>query len=61
MIELIRQPLVIRPNPTRVLLRPFLPPPSSPRTLRILSAFLTENRITEGPFLAAPIAFNVIE
>ena len=31
------------------------------RTLRILSAFLTENRITEGPFLAAPIAFNVIE
>jgi len=40
MIEFIRQPLVIRPNPTRVLLRPFLPPPDSPRTLRILSRIL---------------------
>jgi len=43
MIEIKRQPLVIRPNPTRVLVRPFLPPPDSPRTLRILSRILALN------------------
>ncbi|MDP2345900.1 MAG: hypothetical protein Q8O67_33480 [Deltaproteobacteria bacterium] len=31
------------------------------RTLRIMSAFLTENRVTEGPFLAAPVTFTVKE
>jgi len=40
MINLTRQSLVIRPNPTRVLLRPFVPPQDSPRTLRILSRIL---------------------
>ncbi len=32
---------------------------SGPRTLRLLSAFVTENRLTEGPFLAAPVGFTV--
>lgn len=31
------------------------------RTLRILSAFVTENRVTEGPFLASPVTFTVEE
>jgi hypothetical protein len=31
------------------------------RTLRLLSAFVTENRITEGPFQAAPVTFTVVE
>ena len=29
------------------------------RTARLLSAFLTENNVTEGPFLAAPLTFTV--
>lgn len=40
MIDVCRQPLVLRPTPSRVLIRPFLPPPDSPRTLRILSRIL---------------------
>lgn len=40
MIKIDRQPLVLRPNPNRVLVRPFLPPSDSPRTLRILSRIL---------------------
>jgi len=40
MIEVRRQPLALRPNPSRVLVRPFLPPPDSPRTVRILSRIL---------------------
>lgn len=49
MIKIDRQPLVIRPNPTRVLVRPFLPPPDSPRTLRILSRILalTEEEVAQ--------------
>ncbi len=31
------------------------------RTLNILSAFLTENRVTEGPYTAKPVAFSVVE
>jgi len=29
------------------------------RTARLLSAFVTENNVTEGPFLATPLAFTV--
>ena len=29
------------------------------RTIRLMSAFVTQNRITEGPFLASPIAFSI--
>lgn len=29
------------------------------RTLRLLGAFLTENRITEGPFQASPVTFTI--
>ncbi len=31
------------------------------RTLRIMSAFLTENRITEGPFTGTPVSFTVVQ
>jgi hypothetical protein len=31
------------------------------RTARLLAAFLTENNVTEGPFVAAPRAFTVEE
>ena len=31
------------------------------RTMRMMSAFLTDNRITEGPFTAAPVTFSVVE
>jgi hypothetical protein len=31
---------------------------SGARTIRLLSAFVTENRITEGPFSAASVAFT---
>jgi hypothetical protein len=31
------------------------------RTARLLSAFLTENNVTEGPFVAAPVTFTVTE
>lgn len=31
------------------------------KTLNILSAFVTENRITEGPFKAKPVTFSVVE
>ena len=31
------------------------------RTLRILSAFVTENRITEGPFTSTPVTLRVRE
>ncbi len=34
---------------------------AGPRTLRIMSAFVTQNRITEGPFLTAPLTFTVAE
>ena len=29
------------------------------RTIRVMSAFVTQNRITEGPFRAAPVRFTV--
>lgn len=29
------------------------------RTARLLSAFLVDNRITEGPFVAAPLTFSI--
>ena len=29
------------------------------RTIRLMSAFVTQNRITEGPYLAAPVGFTV--
>lgn len=32
---------------------------SGARTIRLLSAFVTENRITEGPFSATSVAFSV--
>lgn len=32
---------------------------SGARTIRLLSAFVTENRITEGPFTASSVAFTV--
>ena len=31
------------------------------RTARLLSAFLTENNVTEGPFLASPLSFTIEE
>lgn len=31
------------------------------RTLHLLSAFVTENRVTEGPFTAPPVTFSVVE
>jgi predicted GH43/DUF377 family glycosyl hydrolase len=48
MIEVRRQQLVLRPNATRVLVRPFLPPPDSPRTLLILTRILalSEDEVT---------------
>jgi hypothetical protein len=30
-----------------------------PRTARLLSAYLVDNRITEGPFVAAPLTFSI--
>lgn len=32
---------------------------SGERTVRVMSAFVTQNRITEGPFLASPVGFTV--
>ena len=32
---------------------------SGQRTVRVMSAFVTQNRITEGPFLAAPVSFRL--
>jgi len=29
------------------------------RTARLMSAFLVDNRVTEGPFLAAPLTFSI--
>ncbi len=29
------------------------------RTARLMSAFLVDNRVTEGPFLAAPLSFSI--
>jgi len=34
---------------------------ASPPTARLMSAFLTENRVTEGAFLTAPVTFTVEE
>jgi hypothetical protein len=32
---------------------------AGPRTARLLSAFLAENNVTEGPFIATPLSFTV--